>query len=456
MTAGTVQRETAQGVGIHDALDHGRVLTVIAFSIAMIAALALAQPLLRQQDILAPSLVLSVFSLVSFFHCGRQTVNASSVASYGVLMFIGFPASFGALGLYSSGQAYTAQSLVTVVVLAFLFQAGLVLSSGRLPVSTGTSKFVARLADNPAVLSRVFRMSVVMFVLSLGSHAVNAGIAAAGFAWLAMLGGTIVTFWSPGWAARLRGLVVVGVTFLAETGLSLGGFGRLNLAVLALSLTVVASLRMGNCSVKIATAAMTGPILVYLVNQRLAYLESERKGGFVDESEGVGSVVGPFHSAGTIVEAVERGIVDLAWGKTLFNAAVTGIPRDLWPDKPVGFGREIVGITQPWMTSTTEHSDAGTFIGEAVWNFGVWLAPLYLIAFIVFIRILDRKLISVVDRAPDMATFLVLMLVAVAAGTLLNIIWGSVSTAAARTLFPLAVLLVLWFWHSRFTRREAR
>ncbi|GAB3690237.1 hypothetical protein [Corynebacterium nasicanis] len=455
MTARTTARSAGQVGAEPEFRGSGQVLATIAFTLAMIAALALAQPIVEKPDILLPAAVLCAFSLYSFFLCGRKTVTASSVASYGVLMFIGFPACFGALGLYNSGQAYTARSLTIVVLLAFLFQAGLLLVADRLPRISRPSGS-GTLGENPAVISRVFRLSVVMFVLSLGAHAVGADISAAGFAWVAMLAGTIVTFWSSGMPARLRGVAVVAAAFLAETGLSLGGFGRLNLAVLGLSLVVVVSLRTGTWTAKLATALLTGPILWYLVNQRLAYLESQRKGGLVDESEGVGSVVGPFHSAGTIVEAILQGKVELSWGKTLFNAAVTGVPRSIWPDKPVGFGREIVELTQPWMTATKEHSDAGTFIGEAVWNFGVWLAPVYLFAFIAFIRLLDRKLASLLDRAPQFPTFLVLMLVAMLSGTLLNIIWGSWSTAAARTLFPLALLLGLWFWETRVSRRRVR
>ena len=317
MTASAIRQSTNQATGVPRATGYGHALPVVAFSIAMIIALAVAQPIVEQSDILLPALVISVFSLYSFFLCGQRTVNASSVASYGVLMFIGFPASFGALDMYDSYQSYTAGSLTIVVVLAFLFQGGLLFLAGWTSQEAQGREFLQRLSDNPAVLSRVFRLSLMLFLLSLLSEAVGAGTAAAGFSWVSMLGGTIVAFWSFETLARLRGIVLVATTFVTENGLSLGGFGRLNLAVLALSLVVIASLRKNSWTPKVVTAVLTGPILVYLVNQRLAYLQSAREGGLVYESEGLGSVVGPFHSAGTIVEAIKQGRLGVRHFSTL-------------------------------------------------------------------------------------------------------------------------------------------
>jgi hypothetical protein len=430
--------------------DYVRVLCVIAFTIVFLFALAAEQPFQKKSEILFPAIVASLFSFYGFFVCGRRLVNASSAASYGVLMFIGFPAIFGALGLYSSSKSYTAESLIVVLMLGFLFQCGLVLASDQHPPSRqdwqqSVQKISYFLAKNPSTLSHVLRLSIVMFLLFWVASIVGPGIAAAGFSWIAMLGGAIVAFWSSRILTRFCGIAVVLVTFIVETGLALGSFGRLNLAVLAISLLVIASLRMNSWMPKLTTAILTGPILTYLVNQRVEFLQAERGSGLVNEAEGVGSVVGPFHSAATIADAVIQNRIDLAWGETLFNAVVILIPRALWEDKPVGFGREIVEVTQPWLVSSATFSDAGTFIGEAIWNFGIWLAPIYLLGFIVFIRLLDRRLERFLEQQPVFPEFLVLIMISVATGTTLNIIWGSASTAVIRTLFPLIFLFIVWF-----------
>ena len=255
-------------------------------------------------------------------------------------------------------------------------------------------------------------MSFFLFLLFAVSLAAGAGIAAAGFAWLAMLAATIVVFWSPEVSVRIRGLVLASITFASETGLDLGSFGRLNLAVLALSLAVIASLRLDSWAPKVVTMVLTGPILSFLISQRVSFLQTERGVGVVSETEGFGSVVGPFHSAGAIVEAYVQGRISMAWGESIFNAAVTGIPRAIWPDKPVGLGREIVEVTQPWLVSSAGFSDAGTFVGEAVWNFGVWLAPLYLALFILLIRMMDKQLGKYFERLPHFFSFVVLMTLA--------------------------------------------
>lgn len=433
---------------------YSSILSVIAFLIAMIVALAFVLPAFSMSDVFLPALVASAFFLYSFFYCGRSTVNASSVASYGSLMFIGFPAMFGALGLYQSNKSYTPHSLIIVLLLAFVFQSILILCSDSTRGSSQMKKLNHNVEVGPENSSRVLKLSVAMMLLFVFSSFLGAGIAAAGFAWVAMLAGAAVVFWANRKRARVYGAILVTVTFILETGLALGSFGRLNLAVLALSILVIASLRLRSWFLKIAAVVFTGPILVYLVNQRIAYLSIERGTSQVSETEGLGSVVGPFHSAGAIVDSIIQGRISLAWGETLFNAAVTGVPRAIWPEKPVGFGREIVEVTQPWLASNSVFSDAGTFVGEAVWNFGIWLSPLYLVSFALFIRYLDNKLASFPERTPSFASFIVLMVISLLSGTLLNVIWGSASTAAARTLFPLAILLFLWFCTTQLNSRR--
>src|SRR5699024_3472362 len=115
---------------------------VIVFSIALLFSLVFNQPFLEKDDLIAPAMVISVFAIYSFFLCGRHTINASSIASYGVLMFIGFPALYGAMGLFESKKAYTARSLVVVLILAFVFQSGLVLASKFQDNKLARQKFV--------------------------------------------------------------------------------------------------------------------------------------------------------------------------------------------------------------------------------------------------------------------------------------------------------------------------
>lgn len=113
-------------------------------------------------------------------------------------------------------------------------------------------------------------------------------------------------------------------------------------------------------------------------------------------------------------------------------------------------------VTRPWLVSSERFSDAGTFKREAVWDFGVWPAPLLLILFIKLIRSIDGKLEKYCERRSEYSTFVLLMILAMLSGTLLNVIWGSVSTVAARTLFPLAMIIVMCFWNSKTGPRRTR
>lgn len=157
MTAATLPQDGSR---------HVPVLAVIGFVVAMVGAIAVAFPMIERVDTILPATVMSAFSVFSFFHCGGRVVNASSVASYGVFMFIGFPAIFAALGLYDSRQAFTPNSLLIVLILAFIFLALLVLIS-----ATGgpDNSSVGRNSD-PSVESRVFRLSLLVLLCALGAH----------------------------------------------------------------------------------------------------------------------------------------------------------------------------------------------------------------------------------------------------------------------------------------------
>jgi len=58
-------------------------------------------------------------------------------------------------------------------------------------------------------------------------------------------------------------------------------------------------------------------------------------------------------------------------GRTLVFVALGFIPRAVWPDKPVGIGKEISRYWEgPYFKQTTGHSAACTFLGELWVNFG--------------------------------------------------------------------------------------
>lgn len=411
------------------------VCVVLAFLISLVPGV----PFIDLDGIVYPGVVLSLLSLVSFFACGRKQINASSVTSYAILVFIGFPTIYGGFGFYESWKNYTPWSLLIVVILAFVLQLSILAFSSTAPRENNFTK--SKLSEKSKIRGAL-AISIAMLLGTFAAQVVGFSIGAAGFSWLSILFASAVLFLEQGKLRRLIAVALMMVVFGMEFGADLGGFGRLNLAVLAISVATVASFGIRKWWIKAVTVVMTGPALMFLVEQRVAFLESSR-GISVDDSEGIGSVVGPFHSAGTIVNAFLQGQVGLDWGATFFAAALVWVPRRFWPDKPIGFGREIVEVTQPYLISNKGYSDAGTFIGEAVWNFGIGGAILLLILFALMLVKFDKLVMKQAFKTNSIDNIVQSIFFVVVIAGLINVIWGGLFTTTTRLFFPLALLLII-------------
>ena len=62
--------------------------------------------------------------------------------------------------------------------------------------------------------------------------------------------------------------------------------------------------------------------------------------------------------------------------------------RVLWPDKPVGFGSEVVQYVSPDLLDVG-HSEAAVVYVEAIYNVGVWGVVLVVLGLGLFVRVID-------------------------------------------------------------------
>lgn len=419
---------------------------VFVFCLAYLVALLQPSSNGGARQLGSAGLVLCILCLFTFFHNGGKVIVSSSVLSYSILMFAGFPVIYSSLGLYGSRSEYPQESLLVTVSLAFFLQLLVYLAAPK-PLAASESVAAGGGERVPAaVVSSMMRwslfLSLVMFIAFWITRAAGFDVITAGFGWLSVAFCAAVAFDLTTKKPRPLGVVLFLAMLAAVYGADIGGFGRLHLAAVGLSMGVIASLALRTWWIKIAIGALTPPILIYLVNQRLEYLQGQ-PGREVHSSEGIGSVVGPFHSAARIVEALQENQIELALGSTVVIAALVWIPRSIWPEKPAGFGREIVEVTQPHLVSTLGHSDAGTVIGEAVWNFGLWAAPLFLLGVALIARFLDRQMIAQMDGPQNMRELVFVLLLAVLAGGWLNAVWGGAFTYTSRLMFPVVLLIVL-------------
>jgi hypothetical protein len=90
----------------------------------------------------------------------------------------------------------------------------------------------------------------------------------------------------------------------------------------------------------------------------------------------------------------QRSHDDLAFGGTYFRLVYVLIPRFIWPEKPpLSFGREItvkleLGQSEGRVLGAeVSNTSVGlTFVGEAIYNFSIYLAPLFMLLMGMFYR----------------------------------------------------------------------
>lgn len=276
-----------------------------------------------------------------------------------------------------------------------------------------------------------------------------------------MLGGIIISQVSSALSFFLEASVYVGIVIIAISLFRTGGkgyglnkvlvvialfgcnyfflfegFGRINLATLLLALVICYNHRLNRKILKVLISIGTLPALI------IASLM--RGGSLQDISAGMGSIISPFYRFGQLVELYNENIIDLYWGKTIWAAIVTPIPRDLWPSKPWNFNREITYIFKPEYVAYG-HSEASVLYAECFFNFG-YLGLILGILFIGFLlKFLDSNYLRMIETAnlwskPDFLKYLVTIIVTVG---MLDLYWGGFSTFMAREGFRLIVLLIL-------------
>lgn len=92
----------------------------------------------------------------------------------------------------------------------------------------------------------------------------------------------------------------------------------------------------------------------------------------VSQGEGLGSVYSPLETWARMIGPLEPETRDLLmprWGGTFVNTVLLPVPRDMWEDKPEGFGAELTEVFEPQMAKGP-HSMAALVQGEWYANFG--------------------------------------------------------------------------------------
>lgn len=449
----TINNSNEKSIVRSDTRLHSRVPAVLFLTLGFIGSiLASSQrpfwPTL--ESLLIPSIILCVTAVLGFFVSGGRTMNASSAASFGVLIFGGFPGVYSALGLNGSADSSLSSALLAAIVLLFAFQLLLIGNQYRLGLNHVQPKHAnAKPDSSPA------RAILALGTFSTGLLAALAGINIVG-APLAILGIFLTAdffYQKRRFGPTTLGCIIILIMTWIYWEHIFHGFGRLVIAVIATGVISIVSFHFRHSGIKISLLIGASVALPILAAARLDFLE-ESRGSTPSDSEGIGSVVGPIIAFARVIQASWSSLLHPSWGSTYFDAITLWIPRELWPAKPQGFGAEMVPITKPYQVSSSGFSDAALFGGELVWNFGVVGSFCVLPIIVLILSILDRQLLSDSFAENDPAGFIYRVLIIALSASVLNFIWAGSNLYVGRLQIMLACLLLMWL-STRFGARIA-
>ena len=231
--------------------------------------------------------------------------------------------------------------------------------------------------------------------------------------------------------------------FAAYTSFIFVGFGRLTLGTLGLAISILLCKRFPARATKAIVVSLTIPVLIVMARTRVEFTASLNP----DQSSsvtGFESLVGPLTWCGELLD--RRADIPLGWGSTFWASAVSMVPRQVWHEKPVGFGVVLVPILTPELVGTAQ-SDLALSQAEWLFNFGVVGLVLMVPVLGFFVRRVDAWLTAASTRSIETRSQLLSLVAAIliAAG-LADLFWGGtftyVSRAAPRLIIVGLLLLV--------------
>lgn len=402
--------------------------------------------------------VLSALSLMTFLRHGGAAVTVTGMLSFGVAVFGGFAAVYLGFDLYPPARATEPVHTVTAAWMLLGVQAALTIASAE-----ARPRPAPRAVAEPPVRGHAI-FAGAMLALSIAcviarESAQSFDLWAAGFGALAFL--VLVDLAVTRVSLRPRlvagGFAVAAGVFYATVVFE--GQGRLNLASLAAAALALAALSWNRRIIKVLWAVATPLALIAFSLQRLQYFV-DQFGAYRESHEGIGSVIVPLMSTGRIIDALGSGTIQPTWGYELWAALTIWIPRPLWPDKPIGFGKDIIGITQPEAAGNPESSSAAVLPGEFLWDWGLWGWPICAVLLIAAVILIDRSF-GTRTRTNQVGIdvrreWLPRVAYAVLAGSSLNYVWSGAYTWLSRALIPLAVIALVMVVSWWLARRRSR
>lgn len=385
-------------------------------------------------------------SAMGFWSDGRQRITAPGIYFFAAGLFIYFP------GIYLIGHDPISHGAVSVLpALTFCYFAQLFMYY-----------VVWRPRDAGVPDARVCAEgSVTAWGMWVGLLVAGAGIAlsVAGFGNEALVNGTAfsgVVLMAVSLLRREKklstlGYLLIGAAFVAYLQYVFSGFGRLQLGALALCVVMTAAHRWRGRAVKVALLVGIGPGLMYLAQSRVAFTATLNPAQR-QSVNGLESVLSPLVRFAQLWELDAAGQLAHTWGASFFSSLVVLVPRQLWPDKPIGFGAELAHLFRPDLDGTG-YSEAALLHGEVLCAFGVFGLVAMVPVFAWFVGWLDRRMVAAFSiELHDRWDLFLVVAVTVAGASIVDLFWGGTFTYMSRVAPRLLVLFVVFLafgWMSK-------
>jgi hypothetical protein len=382
-----------------------------------------------------------LFGLWVFWRHGGERITAVGIYNFAFALFVGFAGVYQAAVL---PVGTSAGPLLTAVAWCYFLQ----VVTWQLFWTKEPPPIVAESREvSPAV---ALWTTTLGFSVLLGAVLVSPGGAglellanAAGFVGTLLVGVGLLR--GPGRRRWICGAIVTSGALAFYVHFLFHGFGRIVLGSLGFGLLIVLARHTPGRLSKAAVLLGAAPVLVVLAKVRVYTVEQIRP-DIRGYENGLESVVSPLQSFTTLLNYHHAGLLPNDWGHTFLAALFALVPRAIWPDKPIGFGAELVAFLNPGLVGTS-HSDAALFFGEWLYNYG--LAGLVLMVPAVGLAVcgLDQLLVRAQNRPLDsMGAVLQYAAAVVTASGVIDLLWVGTFSYMSRSgsrLLILAGLLVL-------------
>jgi hypothetical protein len=393
-----------------------------------------------RSQVVTASLALA-FGTWAFWHQGGPQITASGLYCLSVAIFVGYA------GLWWAWQPGAVSHSVTVATLTGYWTT-LAMYTAWWSKQAQCSRLQA---SSPAATHWGVWMGLVAAAVGTGLAQVGYGsIVQFSIGAFALLAVAIMLHRSQG--QQVLGRLILGAVVVAvfwQTSFS--GYGRLNIVALGLVVLVLASSRTDTHKVK-GLVLIGAPLALWAFVRIREQLGVEVTGNAYD---GLGSVVNPLFTFGRLVENHQEGLYSLGGGSTFAATATFWVPSAWWPEKPPGFGAELVRLLYPDL-QFTNHSIAAHSYGEWYFNFGWFGVAAMVVMLGGAIRWLDRLLARSTALPIDSARRLVLhTAVLIAVAGVPTMMWVGSFTYASRVgqqMLILAAVVAPFAWRRRSER----